>query len=164
MAKAFKGGAGLRYRFLVFWGIDYSLHLQGHPSDHGLHIWWSSSLSQFRCLPTTNMEGKKDKNHQILLNREWIDENKTLKYWIRTVVGWGFSASLSILPWINNFSKYSFIPITRMWLVASLLSLCPVCLINKLFWLTIFSCINEQLQAKDMPCPSCDVYYKGRKK
>lgn len=62
------------------------------------------------------------------------------------------------------FSQYSFIPIKWVWLVTSLLSLCPVCLDNKLFWLAIFSYINEQLQAKEVPCPSCDVYYKERKK
>lgn len=62
------------------------------------------------------------------------------------------------------YSQYSSIPITIVWLVTSLLSLCTVCLDNKLFWLTVFSYINEQLQAKDVPCPSCDVYYKERKR
>lgn len=135
-----------------FLGIDYFLHFQAHPCDHALHIRHEAFLCDNLGVFQQQMWREKgDKNLQIPLNWEWIDENKTLKYWIRTVVGWEFSASLLILPWTNDFSKYSFIPITIMWLVTSLLSLCPVCLINKLFWLTIFRVLMSSSRQKTCP-------------
>lgn len=55
------------------------------------------------------------------------------------------------------YSQYAINPTWRVGVVTFLLSFCVACLGNKLFWLSIFSYIKEQLQAQEVPCLGCDV-------